>query len=269
MRSPEGYHGDILLKRIPDSEGDDNRGWRVDVIAVEVDGQPAGYIGASYIPQERFHTWYPNGIWNWLRLVNGYTSLPIDPAAPNARETLSLYSRRLPEPDDRTKDPKKQIIKQVESAYPRYPEFIASHVDRPIVDFIRVYQGEGQFVDWSQGKREWIRTSNRTDFSRCGLGTLLYLEMARWLSESGLRLHASGCQTPPAEAAWSRMADRWPAAVMMEYSSIRKKYDKILEVSGLPVWLPDWAQSATMVLASGHKAILKKPSVQIATHPTM
>lgn len=188
---------------VEDSEGDNNRGWRVDEIVALDGSELVGYIKASYIPLERFQAHYPT-IVQYLGKIKGkmilpygvetvedcneeqllaacsrlaYETLPWSVAAENStmlsrysRETLmTFWNASLPT--------------LVEKHQRSFEEFEDHHVDKPIVDFVRVGR----------------------PYQRQGYATTLYFEMARHLADQGLTLRASGVQEDAASNWWTKM----------------------------------------------------------------
>ena len=65
---PDHLEGHITIQRHFDERGDKNNGWRFDLLEIYVDDERAGYASIQQIPSDRFEKWYPNGIWDYLRL---------------------------------------------------------------------------------------------------------------------------------------------------------------------------------------------------------
>lgn len=189
-------------------KGDDlGRGWIVHLIEAYVDGEKAGYIAISYIPKERFVKEYPSVV-QYIDKITGtslypgreygyklhwsdhFDELPLSAQVralshPLDVNMFSSYRGNVVQPEEMSKDElkklKKELIKKLESRYgKRFEEFKDFHMDKPLVDFIRVSE----------------------DFQRNRIGVALYEKAARWLANKGLKLYASGIQSEEAQKAW-------------------------------------------------------------------
>lgn len=213
-------HGQpIRLERHSDTEGDKNRGWQVDEVRAYVNGVTVGYLKMSYIPLERFKRYYPS-IFNYLDQIAGWAG-------------LYPWENRGMRWQDMTDDQLKKLIKHIEFRFhhqdysdydgrskalnvdrpileqwaarleaqlmksvhgEKFKGFRKTHVNKPLVDYIRVSNGkEGdtrKFVD------------DGIDYRKRGIGRALYMEGAQWLKEQGMVLRASSLQQPEAAAAW-------------------------------------------------------------------
>ena len=231
----------IEMIRRPDAEGDDNRGFQVDLLEMRVDGLRAGHLTMSHVPFHRLLSWHGldagRKAVEWTARMAGITSrallasgarLDVAPVISDAAigrhwERMGRSCRVYGGPD------------------------LSWHVDRPMVDYIRVYtQGEPipsfpglRFVS----ARPRATETAQADFLNRRLGILLYAEGARWLGERNLVLHASGLQTPEAIRAWNSMERRLGAAVRTMRTRISpadaEGWRRVLEGRLLPeTWLP-------------------------------
>lgn len=75
-----------------------------------------------------------------------------------------------------------------------FANFYDRHVDKPKVDYIKVFNGN----DINRNKKD----ENTENWSRQRIGTALYIKGAKYLKNKGLKLHASGLQSDEAQAAW-------------------------------------------------------------------
>lgn len=206
----------IELIRHEDAEGDCNRGWRVDMLQAWVDGQEAGYLKISYIPQSRFDSHYKAGALSYMDLIAGHGIFPrsflrkgdLD----DAQRNHDVY--RLSDPDlrrlvcnaawilkiqdlssngqaeqmtrsqllDEVSALTEQADKRVGRKFQLFKDF---HIDKPLVDYIGVVE----------------------PMRRQGIARALYVEGAFWMAEKGLRLYASGLQQREAVMAWQSMGD--------------------------------------------------------------
>lgn len=196
---------EITFKITRDIEGNENRGWIVHEIKPFVDGKSAGYIKISYIPRERFEEFYPT-IFNFISQISGSLLLPIDDRhlhwqtldTENLRKFVQNVYWLILHEDYSTDEifkslPREDLIKMVEDSMDavnkkygqKFKEFEAYHVDKPIVDYIRVEE----------------------EFQRKHIALSLYWTAAKWLKKQGLKLHASSLQSPEAELAWKKLKD--------------------------------------------------------------
>ena len=252
---PPDYTGHLRLVRTPDVEGDDNRGFRADLIEAYVDDEPAGYALTLFIPRDRFETWYPNGIYDYLRLHSGI-SLPHDPADPAAAEALQRSRIRV-SVDPTDPDRVAKIMAGLKERYATGMEsFMAFNVDRPKMDYIRVYtEGEKDFKVFPRDKPGFLRRNRMTDFQGLGIGQVLYREMARWHAEQGRPLHSSSLIEPSAVAAWQHMANNLPGAVSLESRPVLTARSSgpmyVMDGTSIGPWAPQWAVSAALVRQDG------------------
>lgn len=204
-------------------------GWRCDLIEAYVGAEPVGYIKVAYVPNQTFAERYPDPFHFAVfeRSSNRYSGL-----------------RHLLEEKPEQEWGKEDFYKAVETSYlargwPDYDRLQAAdldqlrswwqdrkrflnrehradmehfriwHVDKPRVDFIRVYDqrfgrsyedGEATIGRYDQSSKDWRRH---------GIGTVLYEAAALWLSERGMVLWASGLQSHEAEHAWKHLAERY------------------------------------------------------------
>jgi GNAT superfamily N-acetyltransferase len=188
----------LRFERVPDSEGDNNRGWRVDRLDAYLNGQ-VGYLKMSYIPHDRFQRYYRT-IFNYMAQIQGTHVLPFGQytglyteLSDKELKTLLWYSQGwTPTEPEGTHEQLLQMAKQREQDLLNgrvgklFEEFRAFHVDKPLVDYIHVEPG----------------------FRRQGIGTALYLEGARWMADQGMKLYRSGVQMDEATAAWEKLAQK-------------------------------------------------------------
>lgn len=261
---PPGIEGRIEIFRYLDSDGDRNRGWRDDVLAVRVDDVAAGHLRISFIPAERAAKWYPNGAWDWLRLISGLTTLPEDPQDPKAEECLNRYSGRRLGKVDLRRNPQKEFMRRVNVKHgEEWGGFKAWHVERPVADILTVYdEHETRSRDWTGPLGEFA-PRHPVDFKGLGIAHLMLREGARWMAESGRRLHASTDRRPDAVALWDRLETELADAVSVEdRAEILSRMppgapvNRIIDGSKVPLWLPDWATSVTLVREDGARVDL-------------
>lgn len=185
----------LTFKVTEDSEGDENRGWRVDKLEALIDGVAVGYLKMSWIPKERFEREYPN-LLQYLAKINGKSKFlpqysPYDMNTQTGRIKAMLDDADWKERD--SKNPRldtmtpaeartleKRLLTRYASKYKEFLKFKSHWVDKPLVDYIRV----------------------KNEFQRQGIAIAMYEEGAKHLATMGLRLYASSNQQPGAKAAW-------------------------------------------------------------------
>lgn len=207
-----------------DSEGDENRGWIVHKIDAFVESVNVGYIKISYIPKERFKEHYPT-IFSYESKIQGRSTLPFKYESVHYKN-LSLDNLRYMvkklgnngnwgfEVEYDFKSDKNYIgeecisdmnretllfyIEKAEKSrkgkesQKKFRKFFNFHVNKPIVDYIRVYDG-----------LDGLKQIHKS-FQRLGIGTALYLKASEFLKSKGLVLRASGIQQDEAQQAWKK-----------------------------------------------------------------
>jgi GNAT superfamily N-acetyltransferase len=200
--------------------------WTVELVELHTPDEPGGYLKISYIPEEKLQRYFPTafeyavrergkylrisqlldkGEENWSRddyetALNGSQDwLPYGREA----ELRELYQRMsLDQIQDEWARHKQEIASAHQS---EYEEFCDGQLDKPHVDFIRVYDENDD--DAYQGSVRKKRKT-RSDLRRQGLGVLMYETAALWAQARGMRFYASGVQSPEAEATWAAMERR-------------------------------------------------------------
>lgn len=215
---------EIQVKKFENVEAERDTAWRVDEVKAFVDGEEAGYLKISYVPQEKFDKHFPT-IFNYLDIMKGKSLLPREKRYVHwknlDREDKEHLLKKLYRPiagrftpynlnrnskafelakkindEDYSEGIKKvlsnfsdkeidMLLEKTEKAMEKKEkediEFFKNfHVEKPLVDYIRVYD----------------------DYRRERVAVALYLEGAKWMNERGMNLHASGLQSPEAAAAW-------------------------------------------------------------------
>lgn len=200
----------MILTRVPDSEGDNNRGWIVHKVSAVTPymgtKKEIGYLKISYIPEDRFENHYKSVI-DYILNIQGYScnrkyyeskrdwiaSLAytfyhkswVGPGNwvgwHNANRLMDYIHSA---PDSHLDYILDKIRRDVNKVYSRnFREFRNTYVNYPIVDYISVDK----------------------EFRRLGLGTELYIAGGKWMKELGMALHSSTCQQEKAAAVWNSM----------------------------------------------------------------
>ena len=214
---------EITIKVKENIDGDHNRGWIMDKFSAYVNGEYAGYLRVSYIPLERFKKHYPT-ILSFMTKIVGSSILPAgkgskdyhDLDIKDLQETvknLSYHSSKYhgfwdglkPIPDSR-----EELIaiiddiikKELKEEKEKLKQFYNFHVDKPMVDYIRVFdKGAIRSDDITKEKHKKAPTS----YQRQRIATALYLEVGEWFQKKGLHLYASDIQSAEAIAAWKNL----------------------------------------------------------------
>lgn len=234
LENPQTKTGKTVEFRIEkDSDIAVKPAWRVDKITALVEGEEAGYIKLSWIPEEKFRKQYPS-IFNWLSEERGIHFLKEgenwQDASPERKvDILNSILNRLrlkisnrskvgqeindlrekynkgwytDLPKDIPEETSARLLKALERATlkdkrwgPEFQKFKDFFIDKPIVDYIRVYD---QKDPKGPGR----------DYRRMGIGRLLYRRAGEYLKDMGLKLHASGLQSDEAKAAWADLERR-------------------------------------------------------------
>ena len=192
----KGRPEELSFRMSEDSEGDKNRGWRVDKLEALMNGEPVGYLKMSWIPRERFQREFPN-ILQYMAKMQGKGGFnpeysPYDMNTPLGRikamldaNDWSQKSSKNPELDQmnpkQTLAMEKELLKGFERGFGKeFAKFKNHWMDKPLVDYIRV----------------------KENFQRKGIAIAMYEEGAKHLATMGLKLYASNNQQPGAKAAW-------------------------------------------------------------------
>ena len=243
---------DIELVRHPDSEGNDNRGFSVDALELLVDGNPAGYLKICHIP---FHR-----ILQWDGIDAANAALEFQSAARRMKVDEFLESGERTGLDPLVSHKKlNNLWWNLEGRGNLHGGgSVAYHVDRPYVDYIRVYEPGDHVREippfrFRNSRPEANVTEN---YRKSGLGTLLYVEGARWMAERNMLFHASGTRSNEAVAAWETLQKHFPEAVrnipkLPLRGDESKAFRTVLDGSLLPPWYPRGASVTVRENAPG------------------
>ena len=198
---------EITFKRITDAEKNENRGWQVDKLEAYVGDKKAGYLKLAYIPHLRFHQHYPS-IFNYADHFGSLQALPYEKRDKHYKEFTSEEQRKMLKDllhsrvyrgheygseekivNDYTDRQVLAELKKIEQMLSdgkmgvELRKFKNFHKDKPLVDYIKVYD----------------------EFQRQRIGEALYREGAKWMKEKGMKVYASGLQSDKAKASWEHM----------------------------------------------------------------
>lgn len=160
--------------------------------------ETVGYLVISYIPKAKWLKRYPT-IWHYANLSRGMVT--VNPKAPPqeiwrevGRYRGNFWSSGNMEADLR----RWSALLRKEMA-----EAMEFHVDKPMVDFIRV----------------------REDLRGQGIGRALYLFGARELAKMGFPLYASGIQSDEAKLSWKKFEEQGLVKKRMKTKHQRRMLD--------------------------------------------
>jgi GNAT superfamily N-acetyltransferase len=157
--------------------------WVVHRIDALVDGVVCGYLKIAFIPRAKFDAHYTT-IWHYMsqrgwcfKGENGPRDL--DDAWRTAAQYRAVWPNDTPPPDRDA-----QLRKWAKDYVADFRKHEAFHVDKPLVDYIKVHD----------------------QYRRNGIGLALYKYGARWVAkEKGMPLYGSGLQTDEAKSVWAKM----------------------------------------------------------------
>lgn len=189
------------LAKSPDTK---SQSYELPRIEAYVDGDVAGYIRACWIPKATWDRNFPT-VWDYRKHFGG--AYRFDTYL-KTRDPDDLYRAiqdwrgrgdafEVPPPKERDKF-LRSFTKGYDTEYLKYKDHI---VDKPFVDYIRVFDYTGEWGDpilpgMALPLKNWKRNH---------IALALYKYTAQWLAKQGLPLYASGTQAPEAAAAWKRL----------------------------------------------------------------
>lgn len=144
-----------------------------------------GYLKISYIPLERFQEVYPT-IWHFMSHQKGWALGEALDQLDDINvlwKALFVYVGYHSRPDVPEEEKRQVIERTAQRHQEEFREFRRFHVNKPLVDFIRV----------------------DPNWRRKGIGQTLYKKGAEIMAQRGMKLHASGIQEDEAKAAWKKM----------------------------------------------------------------
>jgi len=218
-------HGHRIEFKVYDPDPHDKLGEEKGYTVIRIDalvaGMKAGYIKIGYIPSERWPTYYPT-VWHYLERVQGWcvgirgkgATDPVDwaelwkkvhhyagasPASRPSISPLALSNTHVPDVETIRRD--LEVLEERQEWHRESMEnFKLSLVDRPYVDFIRVFKGPDPHFN--------LGNEGPLNFRGEDISMALYEYAARWLAEhKDMSLRASGLQSEEAKARWDQMAE--------------------------------------------------------------
>ena len=218
---------EVELRYYPEIRDGIKEGWVVHMIEAWTDGEPAGRIKISYIPTREFGQLFETPAdyaiqetgrylrtrdlrerkrpeeWSAKELraaiKDSYDWMPYD-----QEESLRAELEALDEAGLRAHwaERRRYLDDRFERQHRDFRDF---HLDKPLVDSIRVY-GEDDASRYSGGKERLYPLGR--DWLRQGVGTVLWEAAAIWMAEQGFFLWASGIQSDAAKGAWKRLGEK-------------------------------------------------------------
>lgn len=226
MKTKFGEPIQMRYKRDLPNRGID-AGWAVHLVTAYVNNEEAGYLKIGYLPSEKLATHMPN-VLHYAGLVKGWSGVTRALKSGDTRALIRAMAGHLPDMavlmDTAALADKSQAwldatlenyTQRVTEKYGgKFADFLSFHVDKPMVDFIKVY-AEGQKKLNLEHPGDEKEVSLR-DYRRQHIGLALYKAGAQWMAEQDMRLYASGLQGDEAQCAWSAMQGREGYCVMSE-----------------------------------------------------
>lgn len=207
-----------VFEKSPDPNDQNmNLGWVVHKIIAYVNGEEAGYIKISYVPKENVSKFYPT-VFEYAANLGGRYQLkdysnksiieqiialdkyPYQFSSKEEQENLkNLSTNELIKLKSRSE---KEYIQEY-NLQQQYDNFIDFYVDKPLVDYIMVYDA----------------------FKRSRIGENLYVVTSKYLAKKGLKLYASSLQSPEAKASWNNLGNKYSNKISNEIP-LNKKYQQ-------------------------------------------
>jgi hypothetical protein len=201
--------------------------WVVHLVEAHTANGPAGYLKISFIPQTAMDRWYPDAFtwqarhggsgWDWIlrdfidKADSEWSRAEVILALKTCDHWPYFYqSPEWKEQCEKTSDAQLRATWQerrqdLSTEYERaYQEFFDHHLDRPKIDYIRVYD-EYDKRPYYRGKRRERKRPLGVNSQHLGIGTVMYETGALWMHKQGLRLYASGLQSESAKGAWAAL----------------------------------------------------------------
>ncbi|WP_217925158.1 hypothetical protein [Miltoncostaea oceani] len=192
-------------------------GWTVHRLGVQARGREAGYLKISYVPADRAARLFPDPFHYALERSGSFYALKrLLERAPEAewdepelRAAVESGRGWVPWDEQQRlkglgacglRDEWAAVRSRIQEDFAeQHRSFLEFHVDKPLVDYIRVFDG--------------YDCDGEDDFRRQGIALSLYAVGARWMAANGMCLWASGLQSEEAAEAWERLGQTLPIGV--------------------------------------------------------
>jgi len=199
--------------------------WTVDLVELHTDSGPAGYLKISYVPKELAETYFPDAfaysVWELGRHNWQLRAQLLQPQEEWSREQLLEafhWTDGFRTADDELawrenaadqelleawETRRRELGEEASVEYERFKDF---HVDKPLIDYVRV--SSGQYDQHYQDGKRVQDHADMADHRRQGLATVMYETAAIWMRTRGMKLHASGVQSDDAVGVWKKFEER-------------------------------------------------------------
>ncbi len=188
-----------------------NRGWQMDQVRAEVDGETVGFVGIYYIPLATFRTLYPN-VLHYIDVIKGRKisnfdqatetwTFPTDPIEVLTNTRRALHDHRW-EPPHSVHERLSLYETGVQTAISmgerlhgrEFRDFKQFHVNRPLLDLMHVYGAQDlhSFHRLRPRPPQGVRQERApSEWRGLGVEVALIKEAALWMAQKGLKLYAS------------------------------------------------------------------------------
>jgi len=228
----------------------ENRGWTIDNITLFIDDEPAGYINIQNITEENFKKFYPNGFYDYLRQIAGY-SLPADINELSINDISGYRLRYTNENFNALTGPQKikELIRNNPEKHQIYKDFLKYNLNRPFVAYSSIHGEHDRHKIYpinQEGKKDVVfedrsKYGSTVSFKNRGLGKVLYVEAGNMLAENNLSLHKSQCISDSANNLWDKLQKEYPESITIKNNSaLRDKKDVIFSSQNIEDYIPDW-----------------------------
>jgi hypothetical protein len=205
----------LQYKRVPDVDEGQNPWFHIDRLEAWLHGEKVGFIRAAWLKRCAFEEGGRfSDLLGYVAYAKGECRVQKYVETGSLRECMSgLSASYLPwrvhcdvdwenEDQETLRKYFSKVFDRIREKHIKGYESARAQAGKPYVDFVRV----------------------NTEWRRRGVGTDLYVRMARWLAESDMALHSSGIQTDEAQAAWESFARKVAAFKIVKGVFSSKRY---------------------------------------------
>lgn len=183
-------------------------------LSAQVEGEAAGYVKVAYVPRSQMLEELPDALHLALhqrghqRVYDLVRHTPLERWSDDELQSAIACARIPPGLGRMTRAELVEKWEQAAASLAKrhtdaYAHYIDAHVDKPRVDYIRVFDKGDRTVPRERDSPRATRS-----FRRLGVATALYETAARWMAANKMTIWASGLQQPEAAAAWEKLAAR-------------------------------------------------------------
>ena len=226
MRAVTSDGLEVDLRYYPDIRGEVQEARAVyHLIEASVVGEPAGYLRIAWLSEQKFQEWFSTPF-DYAILESGsyrrihtllrekrqdrwskadlQTAIEDSYGLMHPEEVTRLAELDEAELRERWAARQRSISNQYQKRWQEFKEFT---LDKPVVDFVRVYSDSmGDQRRYSGGQEQDFPDGQ--DWRRHGIGTVLYEAAALQLAEQGLCLWTAGTQSKAAQLSWKRLDEK-------------------------------------------------------------